>query len=298
MEKQKLISVVGPTASGKTSLAISLAKEFNGEIISADSRQVYQKLDIGTAKVTKEEMEGIPHHLIDAVDINTVYSVADFKADARVAINRISSRGKMPIIAGGTFFYIDALLGKSAVSDVPPNTELRNELEKKNTKSLYTALLKLDPRRAAEIDSDNKRRLVRALEIVSEIGAVPEKLETPLPYDVLTLGIKVEKRLLRERFLGRAKQWLSGGFKDEVKSLLSDGVSRERLQEIGFEYTLMLDLIDGNLTEDQFIEKFVQKNWQYAKRQYTWLKRDDSIKWIGPEEKIKLKHTVEDFLAN
>ena len=282
--KPKVIVVVGPTASGKTSLSVALAQQFNGEVISADSRQVYKGLDIGTAKATEAEMAGVPHHLIDVVDIDTTYSVTNFKVDANVAVTRILNRDKLPIIAGGTFFYVDALLGKSPISEVPPNEELRAELEKKYKQDLYKALEKLDPRRAAEIDPDNKRRLIRALEIVSAIGAVPKKEPGASPYDVLTIGIKTGKEELRERFKNRAQEWLENGFKEEVEKLLADGVTRERLQEIGFEYMLMLQFINGELDREAFIQKFIEKNWQYAKRQLMWLKRDKTIMWFSLKE--------------
>ena len=295
--KPKVIVVVGPTASGKTSLSVALAQQFNGEVISADSRQVYKGLDIGTAKATEAEMAGVPHHLIDVVDIDTTYSVTNFKVDANVAVTRILNRDKLPIIAGGTFFYVDALLGKSPISEVPPNEELRAELEKKYKQDLYKALEKLDPRRAAEIDPDNKRRLIRALEIVSAIGAVPKKEPGASPYDVLTIGIKTGKEELRERFKNRAQEWLENGFKEEVEKLLADGVTRERLQEIGFEYMLMLQFINGELDREAFIQKFIEKNWQYAKRQLMWLKRDKTIMWFSLKETKSIFEMAKVFLG-
>ena len=297
MNKPKVIVVVGTTASGKTSLAIELAKKFNGEVISADSRQVYKGLDIGTAKVTEEETEGVPHHLIDLVDIDSTYTVADFKNDASVAVTRILNRDKLPIIAGGTFFYVDALLGKSPITEVPPNETLRQELEKKDKADLYKALEKLDPRRAAEIDPDNKRRLVRALEIIAAIGAVPKKESGSSPYEVLTIGIEIDKDDLRERFRRRAELWLKNGFKAEVEHRLATGTSRERLQEIGFEYMLMLEYIDGRLTEPEFIQKFVEKNWQYAKRQRMWLKRDQNIIWASLNDMNQIIRSINFFLT-
>ena len=297
MNKPTVIVVVGPTASGKTSLSVVLAQQFNGEVISAASRQVYKGLDIGTAKATEAEMAGVPHHLIDVVDIDMTYSVTNFKVDANVAVTRILNRDKLPIIAGGTFFYVDALLGKSPISEVPPNEELRTELEKKDKQDLYKALEKLDPRRAAEIDPDNKRRLIRALEIVAAIGAVPKKAPGASPYDVLTIGIKTDKEELRERFKKRAQEWLENGFKAEVEKLLVDGVTRERLQEIGFDYMLMLEFIDGQLTESEFTQKFVEKNWQYAKRQLMWLKRDKTIMWFSLKETKSIFEMAKVFLG-
>lgn len=298
MNKPKVLVIVGPTASGKTSLAITLAQKFDGEVISADSRQVYKRLDIGTAKATVEEMAGVSHHLIDVVDIDTPYSVTEFKSDANVAITRILNRDKLPIIAGGTFFYVDALLGKSPISEIPPNPELRSELEAKNKEDLFAALEKLDPRRAAEIDPNNKRRLVRALEIIAAIGAVPKKEQTTSPYRVLTIGVKTDKEELRERFKSRAEDWLKNGFKEEVEKLLADDVSRERIQEIGFEYTLMQEFIDGQIDRDDFTQKFIEKNWQYAKRQLMWLKRDSSIMWFDRTDSDAIFEKVQLFLAD
>ena len=180
-EKPKILVVVGPTASGKTGLAIELAKRFNGEVISADSRQVYRGLDIGTAKTTKEEMDGVPHHLIDVADPKEVYNASDFKQGAEAAIADIVARGKLPIVAGGTFFYVDILLGRVALPDVPPNEQLRKKLEEKSAAELYQELQAKDPRRAAEIDPQNKRRVIRALEIARELDYVQlaTKLTSP-----------------------------------------------------------------------------------------------------------------------
>ena len=294
--KPKIIMVVGPTASGKTSLAIELAQHFNGEVISADSRQVYRGLDIGTAKVTKEEMLGIPHHLLDIVAPNEVYNAADFVRDAKASIADITTRGKLPVIAGGTFFYIDALLDRTSLPAVPPNPELRAELEAKETAELVLELTACAPERAATIDTKNRRRLIRALEIWNALKDVPKHIPKELPYEVLTIGLAVERELLRERYRVRGQEWLTNGFENEVLALLNNGISRERLQEIGFEYQLMLLLIDGELTESDFVERFVEKNWQYAKRQLTWLKRDQSIQWFTASERPTTRAVVENFL--
>lgn len=294
--KPKVLVIVGPTASGKSALAVSIAQKYNGEVISADSRQVYKDLNIGTAKITKEEMQGVPHHLIDVADIHTVYNASDFKRDATEAILDITQRGKLPIIAGGTFFYVDTLLGKIQAPEVSPNPALREKLEALDTHALYESLLKLDPRRAADIDKDNKRRLIRALEVVEALGAVPEQSSTELPYDVLMLGIETDKKDLRARIKARAPEWLSNGFKQEIQALLQSGISKERLAEIGFEYQIGVELLEGALTEDAFLEVFEQKNWQYAKRQLTWLKRDSSIHWLSLSEETERDLLITQFL--
>lgn len=295
-EKQKILVVAGPTASGKTSLAIKLAKRFSGEVISADSRQVYRGLDIGTAKVTEAEMDGVPHHILDVADVDTVYSADDFKRDGTRAIEAIIEKGHLPIIAGGTFFYVDVLLGKTSPPEVPPNPALRTELETKSLAELQALLAEQDPRRATTIDTENPRRLIRALEVVDALGAVPPLLDSESPYGVLTLGIKTEKAALREKFRGRAEDWASGPFEAEVRKLLADGVTRERLSEIGFEYLLMLSYIDGKLDRDEFIQRCIEKNWQYAKRQNMWLKRDETIKWFEADNEAVFAE-VERFLG-
>lgn len=296
MPKQKVVIVVGPTASGKTTLAINIAKQFNGEIISADSRQVYRGLDIGTAKVTPEEAQGIPHHLIDIVDVDTIYTAARFKRDAAKAIKGIADREHLPIIAGGTFFYIDTLLERIAPPKVAPDPALRAELEARSTETLYRELRSKDRRRAAEIDPQNKRRLIRALEIVDKLGAVPPRDPQATPYDTLTLGITVDQTELRARLQKRAEEWLQNGLIEEVQVLLESGVSRERLVEIGFEYVIGLEYLDGKLSKEQFAEVFTQKNWQYAKRQMTWLKRNPNIYWVSAADKSEVNVLVQQFL--
>lgn len=297
--KPKIIVVVGPTASGKTSLSITLAKKFSGEVISADSRQVYKNLDIGTEKITKEETQGVPHHLIDVCEINTVYTAVDFKQDGEAAIAEIINNKNLPILAGGTFFYIDTLLGKVTTPEAPPNPKLRAELEKKDTAVLYESLLKLDPRRAEDIDPHNKRRIVRALEVVAALGTVPELPEaTELPYDICMIGIEVDKKELRTRIRRRAEEALTRGLIEETQQLLESGVTKARLSEIGLEYRVVMEYLDNDIDEAGLIQKIEEKNWQYAKRQIMWLKRDDSIQWIELNEINKITAEVEKFLTS
>lgn len=188
MSKPKIIAIVGPTASGKTALSIFLAKAHDGEVISADSRQVYRGLDLGTGKVTAEEMNGIPHHLLDVADPKERFSVSDFQKLGRAAIEDILSRGKLPIICGGTGLYVDTLLNNTALPEVPPNEELRKELEQLPTEKLFTRLEGLDPERAADIDRHNPVRLVRAIEVAEALGKVP-KAKTSDEYEVLKIGL-------------------------------------------------------------------------------------------------------------
>lgn len=294
MPKPKVLVIVGPTASGKTSLSIQLAKRFDGEVVSADSRQVYRGLDIGSAKVTKEEMDGVPHHLLDVADPKDVYTAADFKRDAQAAVTDILSRGKLPIICGGTFFYIDALLGRTSLPEVEPNEELRAELEEKSAKYLLERLKELDPERATTIEPENKRRLIRAIEIATALGSVPPPASTDCPYDVLTIGLTVDiKRhgeVLKARILERFE-----GMVEEVKGLISGGVSTERLEGLGLEYRYVSRYISGQMDRGEVVDELTVKSRQFAKRQLSWLKRDLGMKWFAKEDP-KVIEEVEEFL--
>lgn len=286
--KPKIIVIVGPTASGKTSLSIQLAKKLNGEVVSADSRQVYKGLDLGTGKITEAEMEGIPHHLLDVVDPQETYTVADYVRDARKEISNIISQGKIPIVVGGTFFYVDALLGRSIPPEVEPNEALRAELEKKSTEELFEILKEKDPERAETIDRDNKRRLVRALEIVDAIGKVPTPKSEAF-YDATIIGISISKEKLKENIYKRLIDRLDKGMIDEVKNLHTQGLSYERMYELGIEYKYIAEYLEEKITKDEMMEQIEQKSLQYAKRQMTWLKRDTEIVWVeSGEEALKV----------
>ena len=293
--KPKVIVIVGPTASGKTSLSIEIAKKFNGEIISADARQVYKGLDIGSGKVTKEEMDGVPHHLLDIADPKDVYTAADFKRDGTKAIEDIVSREKLPVIAGGTFFYIDTLLGRVSLPDVPPNPELREKLEAMPTEALYAALLQLDSRRAETIDQHNKVRLVRALEIVEALGAVPEA-PAEESYNVLTLGIDIPKETLHGNIHKRLLARIDMGMIEEVEQLHVQGLSWERLHALGLEYRYIAEFLQGVLTKEEMLEKLETEIRHFAKRQMTWLRQDKTIHWFHPEETDKVCEEVKKFL--
>lgn len=277
--KPKIIAIVGPTASGKTALSIEIAKQYNGEVISADSRQVYRGLDIGSGKVTKEEMEGIPHHLLDVADPEYRYSAADFLNDAKVAIADIVSRGKVPIIAGGTFFYLDLLRGKMQTATVAPNLEYQAELEKLSTEELVDKLKKVDPKRAETVDQNNRRRLIRSLEIVSVLGHVPETEKKTSEYEWLIFGIDIERKKLNERIKIRLEERLKNGLKEEVANLLASGLDPQRLDDFGLEYRYLKRNLNKELAYDDMVTQLFAKLRQFAKRQNTWLKRDSEIIW-------------------
>lgn len=295
--KPPAIAIVGPTASGKTALSIAIAKAFSGEVISADSRQVYRGMDIGTAKVTPEEMSGVPHHLLDVCDPQEVYTAMDFVRDAHTALTDITKRGKLPVVAGGTFFYLDLLKGKIAIPEVAPNSDLRTELESLSNTELIEKLKALDPLRAEVIDVDNPRRLVRAIEIATTLGSVPTITPVESPYRWLTLGIDVPLTVLEERIRQRILDRLEQGMIEEVERLHQAGISFKRLESFGLEYRSIASYLKGQIRKENMIEELVTKTRQFAKRQKTWLKRDNSIVWLEfPADKKKALGLVEDFL--
>jgi tRNA dimethylallyltransferase len=297
MEKIPLIVIVGPTASGKTSLSIKIATAHNGEVISADSRQVYRGLDIGSGKVTRAEMGSIPHHLIDVADPQTVYTASDFKTDATTALTDISNRGQLPIIVGGTFFYVDTLLGDISFPQVPPNDELRADLETKSTEELYVELTTLDPDRAQTIDKDNPRRLVRAIEIATALGKVPTPAHTESPYRTLKLGIDIDRETLHANIHARLLSRLDEGMVAEVEGLIADGVTHERLESFGLEYRYISRYLRDLLSYDDMVAELETKIRQFAKRQYTWLKRDTEIVWVDPHDTDKIHTLISNFLT-
>jgi tRNA dimethylallyltransferase len=299
MQKPKVILIVGPTASGKTALSIELAKLINGEVISADSRQVYRGLDIGSGKITEAEMQDIPHHLIDIAGIENRYSGADFVRDAKAAIADIVLRGKVPIIAGGTFFYTDLLRGRLQTASVEPNLVLQAELEKLTTPELLSKLQEADPARAAGIEPENRRRLVRALEIVATLGHVPPPQAKESEYEGLVFGIKIDSEALAARIEKRLHDRLQSGMQEEVTRLLASGVDPKRLIDFGLEYRYLTLRQNEELTYEEMVPQLFAKLRQFAKRQRTWLKRDKEIIWKDfPVTGTDLHPEAQEFLKS
>lgn len=266
-----IICVVGPTASGKSARAVQLAKELDGEVISVDSRQVYRMLDIGTEKTSTEEMDGIPHHLIDFLDPKETYSAGDFVRDTEKLIADMRARGKRPILAGGTHFYFDALL--YGLPDTPePNVALREELELRSEASLFAEIKERDPRRAERIDPQNKRRLVRALEIISEHGHVPERPILDPKYAVEWVILDPERDELRERITKRLERALENGLVEEVERVRAY-VGDMRLNELGLEYRIVGEYLRGERSLDSLLPSLSTKVWHYARHQKAWLRR-------------------------
>ncbi|HEY4502276.1 MAG TPA: tRNA (adenosine(37)-N6)-dimethylallyltransferase MiaA [Candidatus Paceibacterota bacterium] len=294
--KPKILVVVGPTAVGKTALSIKLAKRNNGEIISADSRQVYQNLNIGTEKITKKEMASIPHHLLDVANPRRALSVAQYKQLAEQAIQEIIKRNRLPIIVGGTGFYIDAIVYNRLYPSVPPQQKLRDSLEKKTAKQLHTMLTKLDPRRAKTIEKENKRRLIRAIEIATVLGKVPRFKDGKNKYDVLQIGLAVSDNTLRKRIHARLAKAIRKGLVAETKKLKKGGLSWKRINELGLEYRTSGMYIRGEITKQEMTRKMQSELWQYAKRQTRWFKRDDNIQWFDPKQYKKIENNISKFL--
>ncbi len=287
--KNKIIVVLGPTASGKSDLAIKIAKEFNGEIISADSRQVYKGLDIGTGKVPRDKAKnyyykGIKHYLLDIASPKRKFTAFQYQKLAKKAIEKILSKGKIPIICGGTAFYIYSVIYNWQFPQVPPNYKLRKQLEEKTSEELFTQLKDLDPQRAKNIDKNNKRRLIRALEIVLTIKKPnPQKLvlnQKNSTFEVLKIGVKKSDEELKNLIKIRLEKRLKQGMIKEVKNLHQQGLSWKRLDELGLEYRYISYYLRGLLTKEKMIEILNQKIWQFSKRQMNWFKKDKEIKWI------------------
>ena len=298
-KKPPVLAIVGPTASGKTSLSIELAQQFNGEVISADSRQVYRGMDLGTGKVTRLEMKDVTHHLIDIANPTEVYTGADFKHDANVVLSDIVARKKLPIIAGGTFFYLELLRGTMSVAPVPPDPELRAVLETKSTAELQRQLAAMDITHSAVIDTSNRRRLIRAIEIINTLGVLPSVEPIPSPYDWLTIGIEVPADILAERTHRRILERLDQGMIEEVEVLHKQGVSWERLDSFGLEYRYIARYLQKTITKETMIEELSTKTRQFVKRQRTWLKRDKSIIWLPFLVTLEsVQPTLQEFLTN
>ncbi len=295
---QKILVILGPTASGKSALAVELARKFKGEIISADSRQVYRDLNIGTAKITPKEMKGVPHHLLNIASPKKTFDVAEYQKRARRAIEKIHTRGKLPIICGGTGHYIDVLLDSQTIPDIPPNPKLRKKLEQYSTEELFARLKTLDPRRAATIDRHNPRRLIRALEIVVTTGKpVPEKKDTRQMTNgktaMLKIGIRLSPLELKKRIDIRLEKDLKRGLIHEVETLHKNGLTWKRLDELGLEYRYVAKFLRGELkTKKELAEKLRTELWRYAKRQITWFKRDKEIHWVNNQREAStlVKH--------
>jgi tRNA dimethylallyltransferase len=294
--KPQIICVVGPTATGKSDLAVELALRFNGEVISADSRQVYKDLDLGTGKITTEEMQGVPHHLLDVTTADKRFTAFDWVNQSQNAINDIINHGRLPIICGGTYFYVSALIHGIHFPELEIDKEEQTELESKEAEELFSELKRIDPRRAENIDQHNKRRLSRAISIARAFGFVPPLVQKESPYDVLWIGTRVDDATLRERINARLVKRMDMGMLDEARKLHTNGLSFERMNELGLEYRYMAQLLQNQISEKDFYTLLSTKIWQFARRQKTWFRKNADIKWFNPKDIENIEKEVQGFL--
>jgi tRNA dimethylallyltransferase len=278
---QKLVVLLGTNASGKSDLAIRLAQHFGGEIVSADSRQVYRGLDLGSGKITPAQAATVPHHLIDVADVSEHFSLAQYQRAAYAAIDAISASGKLAFLAGGTGLYISAIVEGYQLVDVPPNDSLRAELDGLPLARLVERLEQTDPEAARRIDRMNPRRIIRAIEIAAAgHGHAAAQRRSPR-YDCLQLGLTWPRPVLEERIEKRLRERLSAGLVEEVAQLRSQGVSDERLEKLGLEYRYVSRYLRGQLrTPDELHLQLGTAIRQFAKEQMTWFKRDARIHWL------------------
>jgi tRNA dimethylallyltransferase len=306
----KIIVILGQTSTGKSDFAVEIARLVNGEIISADSRQIYKGMDLGTGKITKKEMKGVPHYLLDIVSPSKIFTVSNFQELANKKIEEIAKKGKVPIICGGTGFYIDTLVNGTVLPEVLPNKKLRKNLEKETTEKLFEVLKKLDSARALNIDSKNRVRLIRAIEIVKALGKVPaiknlqtsnEGLRGCTSATFLKVGLTLSPEILKERIKTRLIFRMKKGMIKEVEKLHESGVSWKRLNSFGLEYRYVALYLQGKIEKDEMMEKLYTEIWHFAKRQKTWFKRDLNTIWLDPtkkNEKARVQNEIKKFLIS
>lgn len=286
---QKVIVICGPTASGKTALSIELAKRINGEVVSADSMQIYDEMSIGTAKPDEEEMQGIKHYLIGDVSPTTRYSVSDYKSDAMNAIEEIINKNKMPIVVGGTGLYVNSLIYGIDYPEVKTDLEYREELEKiakkEGLKHLYEKAMQIDPEAAKNISENDKKRIIRILEIYKETGKTKTQLEIEsrkngVPYDYRVFAINMPREILYDRINRRVDIMIERGLIDEVKQLYEKYGEELRTAVQGIGYKEVIDYLNGVYSKEEMVEKIKMETRRYAKRQLTWFRKIQDIIWI------------------
>ncbi|MFF2753934.1 tRNA (adenosine(37)-N6)-dimethylallyltransferase MiaA [Psychrobacillus sp. NPDC058041] len=285
-ERPFVIAIVGPTAVGKTALSIELAKACNGEVINGDSMQVYRGLSIGTAKINSDEMEGVPHHLLDIKDPTESFSVAEYQKLVRLKIDEIASRGRVPIIVGGTGLYIQSVLYDFRFTEQPKtNSDLLKELEQLSSEVLFERLSKLDPIASTEIHPNNIQRVMRAIERVELSGKRKDEIEqnqgNEKVYPHYIIGLSIDRGLLYERINKRVEIMLGKGLLQEVKGLHEQNIRNvQSIQAIG--YKEIYDFLDGHITFEESIDNLKQNSRRYAKRQLTYFRNKMDIHWYNP----------------
>lgn len=291
--KDKLITILGPTATGKSQLGVKMAREFNGEIISADSRQVYRGLDIGSAKITPEEMKGVPHHLIDIASPRRVFTVAQFQKLAIKSAQKIIQNNKTPFLVGGSPFYIYSVTEGWKLSSVPRNQSLRKRLEKKKPEELFRMLKELDSEYAQKVDPFNARRLIRAIEIASVAGQVPPRQSQPA-FQTLFLGLNYPLPELKNKITRRLNQRLKSGLIEEVKTLREIPLSWKRLEDFGLEYRWAAYYLQNKVDYPEMKSGIIKDSLKLVKHQLNWFKKDQRIHWL--KDSNQARDLIRNFL--
>ncbi|QGQ46302.1 tRNA (adenosine(37)-N6)-dimethylallyltransferase MiaA [Metabacillus sediminilitoris] len=304
MKKRKLVVIIGPTAVGKTKLSIDLAHRLNGEIISGDSMQIYKGMDIGTAKITEAEMEGIKHHLLDIKNPDEDFSVAEFQHRVRPLIDEISNQSKTPMIVGGTGLYIQSVLYNYQFTENPSDPEFRSNMElvlkEKGEHAIHEMLEKIDPESASKIHPNNSRRVIRALEVFhctnKPMSEYISSQEQELLYDVALVGLTMDRDILYERINKRVDIMVAQGLFEEVKWLYDKGIrNTQSIQAIG--YKEIYDYFDGKITFDDAINQLKQNSRRYAKRQLTWFRNKMDVNWFDMTPPINYNNMVDEIFT-
>lgn len=297
--KPKVAVILGPTATGKSHCGIELAKRLNGEIISGDSMLVYKKMNIGTAKPTVEELASVPHHLIDILPPEAEFSVVDFKALAEPLIADINNRGKLPIIVGGTGFYIKALLENYEFNTVEECSELRQELEEfaksSGNAALHAKLRQIDPAAAERLHSNDVRRVIRAIEAAEGGEKITHQKAGEWPYDAVVFGLRMERDVLYARINDRVDKMLADGLVEETKALLDGGLAADALSMRSIGYRQMTWYLQGAMARDAAVDKLKQATRNFAKRQFTWYRQMPYIKWFDLDQRPDYEKIIDDM---
>lgn len=300
----KIIVIVGPTAVGKTYVSIELAKKLDTEIISADSMQIYKGMDVGTAKIKTEEMQGIKHHMIDLIYPDENYSVSDFKREAEKNIDEMISRGKVPVIVGGSGLYVNSLIYDLDFSNAKSNEKLRDYYtyyhKEHGEDALYEKLKKIDPESAEKIHKNNVKRVIRALEVYDLTGRKFSETNTDIrkkssKYDFILIGLRMDRKILYERINQRVDKMINEGLIEEVKSLLDKGFEKNLISMQAIGYKEIIEFLEGNITFEEAVNILKQNTRHFAKRQFTWFLKDENVKWFDIEDVNKIDASLENI---
>ena len=308
--KENLFILMGPTAVGKTSLSIRLAKELNGEIISADSMQIYKHMDIGTAKVTKSEMDGVIHHMVDIIEPDESFSVSNYKDMASQIISDINSRSKLPIVVGGTGLYINSLTYNLNFASLAPDIKLRDKLESLGdqfgNEYLHEMLSKVDKESSERISIKDRKRIIRALEIYEITGSTMTEYNKNFrsineDYNLVMVCLNMDRAKLYDNINKRVDIMIEDGLVDEVIKILSMGYNKELVSLQGIGYKEIIQYLENNISLDESIDKIKQGSRNYAKRQLTWFRRDNRIKWVDVDDFKnidELSYEIKDYVLH